>query len=66
MGIDRYMTYWLIEYARKDKEEDDIQEINNCNGDIKGVRLFVHPRSENAGADESDCFDNDKSNSLNR
>ena len=58
-------SYRLVEDIGKDKKENGVQEIDDSNGDVEGVRLFVHPGPKNANGDEGNRFNDNKCDTLN-
>ena len=59
-------THGLIEDAGKDQEEDDVDEVDDGDGDVERVGLLVHPRSQDADCHEQASFDQHQGDRLGR
>ena len=56
----------MIKYRRKNQQENGVDEIDGCNGDVESVGLLIHPRPENADTNEEGSLDDDQCNRLSR
>ena len=57
-------AYRLIEDRGEDQQEDSVNEIDGCDGNVESVRFFIHPWPENADTDEEAGLDDDQCNGL--
>ena len=57
-------AYRLVEDRGENQQENSINEVDSCDGDVERVGLLVHPWPENADANEEASLDNDQGNGL--
>ena len=54
----------MIEHRGKNQQENSVDEVDGCNGDVESVGFLVHPWSENADTNEKARLDDDQCNGL--
>ena len=54
----------MIEDFRVNQEEDTIEEVDSCNGDVECIRFLVHPRSQDADTDKEAGLNDKQCDSL--
>lgn len=62
--IGRGRAYWLVENRGENQQENRVDEVDGCNGDVESVGLLVHPWPENADTNQEAGLDDNQCNSL--
>ena len=64
LSREKWTTYRLVEDISEDEQEDSAEEAHGSNGDIQTVGLLVHPRSDDADANEPSSLDDQEADCL--
>lgn len=57
--MDCGQAYWLVKDRGENQQENRVDEVDGCDGNVEGVSLLVHPWPENADTNQgAGLYDN--------
>ena len=54
----------MVEDRGENQQENRVDEVDGCDGDVEGIGLLVHPWSENADTDQEAGLNDNQCDSL--